>query len=559
MADFFKGLAGGFQTGLQFGGAIRERNMRDELAKAYAKPEEFTDYTPEQVQQIQGLQASGAYDVTAVPGAEGAAPTLRYAPRPGLDTGEAPMQAGAGIEIAPQRVQRYGGQTTGGQFDPAALRGLQMQEAARVLGSYGDVRGAAALQAQADEQAYQAKRRPMELANLERSGRLGDIQLSEAEKKQRNDLAFDTGFAEINQQKFDKPEERVAAILSLVEKTQGVAAAEQLRGTYNRNELGEISLKAQKFDEGYRQSRAKGVSTALEWFDEQNTSFKLERDPKNPFRVIQVNTDGTRTLFADAKDERELGMVIDAKATPGGFLKLAQYDLDVKKANAAIASDQARASYYTQGGKQTPVILLNERNEPVPVVMNALPVVGGVVQLPKGLRMPKDVQQATAAQNRVYDSLTKTETWERAERAGDTATMNKLMLNRGLDPAQFGGTGMMGWNEQTTSQPTSTEQPAQQSMSAPARAPSAGLMTPQQLAAAQQQQQMQSQEQQKSALSAGARAGGLGREAYMLRQEAAGYSPAIIQQMTPRQADEFRRRYGQYLTPAQTKAVNQAM
>jgi hypothetical protein len=42
-----------------------------------------------------------------------------------------------------------------------------MQEAARVLGSYGDVRGAAALQAQADEQAYQAQRRPLELQDLQ--------------------------------------------------------------------------------------------------------------------------------------------------------------------------------------------------------------------------------------------------------------------------------------------------------------------------------------------------------------------------------------------------------
>jgi hypothetical protein len=181
MADFFKGLTGGFQTGLQLGQQLRQRRQEDELAKAYAKPEEFTDYTPEQMQQIQGLQASGAYDVTAVPGAEGTAPTLRYVPRQGLDL-QGDIPAAAGIEIAPQRVQRYGTQTVAGQFDPTALRGLQMKEAARVLGSYGDVRGAAALEAQAEEQAYQAKKRPLELAGLERQAKLGDIQLTEAER-----------------------------------------------------------------------------------------------------------------------------------------------------------------------------------------------------------------------------------------------------------------------------------------------------------------------------------------------------------------------------------------
>lgn len=350
MADFFKGLTGGFQTGLQLGQQLRQRRQEDELAKAYAKPEEFTDYTPEQMQEIQRLQSSGAYDVQAVPGAEGAVPTLRFAPRQGIELGQGEMLA-APTEIAPQRVQRYGSQTVGGQFDPTVLRGLQMREAAGVLGRYGDVRGAAALEAQAEEQAYQAQKRPLELAGLKRQAELGDIQLTEAQRKQKMQNDFDTGYAKINEQKFEKPEERTAAILSLVEATQGVQARQQLESSYTTNELNQISLQSKKFDEGFRQSRAKGVIPALEWFDEQNTAFKLERDPKNPYRYIQVNTDGTRSVFADAKNERELGMIIDAKAKPGGWLELAKYDLDVKKADAAIASENAKAGYYAQGGK----------------------------------------------------------------------------------------------------------------------------------------------------------------------------------------------------------------
>jgi hypothetical protein len=396
----------------------------------------------------------------------------------------------------------------------------------------------------------------------EQQGLLTGAKLTDLQRTQNLQAALDARLADINQQKFEKPEMRTQAILSLVEELQGPQAAAQLRANYTQQELNDISLQSKKFEEGYRQSRAKGVFAAMDWFDEQNAAFKLERDPKNPFRVIQVNQDGSRQLFADAKNERELGMVIDAKAKPGGFLELAKYDLDVKKADAAIAAETAKAGYYAQGGRQNaPVVLVNDKGEPTPVYMDRLPVVNGVVQLPKGLRMPKDVQQATAAQNRAYEMLTKSDAWERAERAGDTATMNKLMINRGLDPAQFGGTGMMGWGEQgsTATQTAASGQPAQQSMAAPARAPSAGLMTPQQLAAAQQQQQAQTQEQQQTSVAAGVRAGGLGREAYMLRQEAAGYTPTIIQQMTPRQADEFRRRYGQYLTPEQVRAVNQAM
>jgi hypothetical protein len=191
------------------------------------------------------------------------------------------------------------------------------------------------------------------IAGQAQQRQLTDVQLTDAQRKQRMQDAFDTGFADINKQSFEKPEERTAAILSLVERTQGVTAAEQLRASYSQNELNQISLQAKKFDEGFRQSRAKGVIPALEWFDEQNTSFKLERDPKNPFRVIQVNTDGSRQLFADAKNERELGMIVDAKAKPGGFLELAKYDLDVKKAEDIAAYYRARTQNDRLRGGET--------------------------------------------------------------------------------------------------------------------------------------------------------------------------------------------------------------
>jgi predicted secreted protein len=335
--------------------------MEDELAKAYAKPETLQGYTAETGQQLEALANTGAYDIVPQYGPAGEGQTqgvftgYQAVPKAGLDLqGDVPA---APMSFNPQQVQEYGGRRVAGQFDPTQLRGLQMQEAARVLGSYGDVRGAAALQAQADEQAYQARIRPLQEEQLRGSisgqaqqRQLTDLQLTDAQRKQQQQAAFDTGFADINKQTFEKPEDRTAAILSLVERTQGVQAAEQLRASYSQNELNQISLQSKKFDEGFRQSRAKGVIPALEWFDEQNTSFKLERDPKNPFRVIQVNTDGTRSVFADAKNERELGMIIDAKAKPGGFLELAKYDLDQQKAQAAIAKDKALAGLYNQGG-----------------------------------------------------------------------------------------------------------------------------------------------------------------------------------------------------------------
>jgi hypothetical protein len=198
MADFFKGLSGGFQTGLQFGQQMRQRRMEDELAQAYAKPETYTDYTPEQTREIQRLQETGAYDVQAVPGAEGTAPTLRYTPRQGLELGQGEMPA-APTEIAPGQVQRYGGRTTAGQFNPTELRGLQMQEAARVLGSYGDAKGAAALQAQAEEQAYQARIRPLQEEQMKRQGLLTEGQIKTMNKAQERETKLEGVDADVAQ------------------------------------------------------------------------------------------------------------------------------------------------------------------------------------------------------------------------------------------------------------------------------------------------------------------------------------------------------------------------
>jgi predicted secreted protein len=347
MADFFKGLAGGFGTGLQFGQAMREREERDRLRQA-------AGLTPQEMQQRQASPEELA---------RAQAETQALAAEDARMFGLGPQEQAAYAPQMPVEGQRVGlprYQLAGQTFDRAPTQ-QEIQQAR--FGAMADVISerdparAMQMRQQLEDQAYQARERPLRLQSLEgqiagqaQQRQLTDLQLTDAQRKQRMQEDFDTGFADINKQKFEKPEERTAAILSLVERTQGVTAAQQLRASYSQNELNQISLQSKKFDEGFRQSRAKGVIPALEWFDEQNTSFKLERDPKNPFRVIQVNTDGSRQLFADAKNERELGMIIDAKAKPGGFLELAKYDLDQQKAQAAIAKDRALAGLYNQGG-----------------------------------------------------------------------------------------------------------------------------------------------------------------------------------------------------------------
>lgn len=348
MADFFKGLAGGMQSGLQLGQQLRQRRMEDELAQAYAKPQEFTDYTPEQLKQIQGLQAAGGYDVQAVPGAEGAAPTLRYSARQGANYYDDMGQPEAPIDIAPQRVQRYGGQTVAGQFDPAQLRGLQMREAAGVLGRYGDVRGAAALEmqaedfnARAEDRAYQAKRRPLEMQQLEGSiagqAQQRDVaaaQLRGLGRAEEKEIGFNTAFDKINSTKYETPAERDAAVLTAVSQYKGPEAAAQLQANYSTNERNNILTQGAKFDQTIKQARMKGPVAALKAIDELNDSFTLEVDG---FKVTQVNKDGSRVPFLQGKNADEFALLVDSRIKDGGAFELAKFRQDELTKNAQIA------------------------------------------------------------------------------------------------------------------------------------------------------------------------------------------------------------------------------
>lgn len=346
MADFFKGLAGGFGTGLQLGQALRQRRQEDELAKAYAKPEEFTDYTPEQMQEIQRLQSSGAYDVQAIPGAEGAVPTLRFAPRQGIELGQGEMLA-APTEIAPQRVQRYGSQTVGGQFDPMALQGLQMREAARVLGSYGDARGAAQLNAEATRMEREAKEAPLRQRALETQVKVGEGQLRGLERTEEKEIGFNTAFDKINSTKYETPAEKDAAVLAAVAQFKGPEAAAQLQANYSTNERNKILTEGAKFDQTIKQARIKGPAAALKAIDDLNDSFTLEVDG---FKVTQVNKDGSRVPFLQARDANEFAVLVDSRIKDGGAFELAKFRQDEQTKNAQIGYYNALAKKAASEG-----------------------------------------------------------------------------------------------------------------------------------------------------------------------------------------------------------------
>jgi hypothetical protein len=59
-----------------------------------------------------------------------------------------------------------------------------------------------------------------------------------------------------------------------------------------------------------------------------------------------------------------------------------------------------------------------------------------------------------------FETLLKTNAWEQAERKGDTAAMNNLLVRRGLSPELIGQQGVGGWGD-TSGKQTTTATPAQ--------------------------------------------------------------------------------------------------
>jgi hypothetical protein len=387
MADFFRGLSGGFQSGLQLGQAMRDKRQRDELAQVFAKPESFTDYTPAQQQQIQGLQASGAYDVEAVPGAEGQAPTLRYIPKQGLDLqGDMP---GGPIEVAPQQVQRYGGQTVAGQFDPMALQGLRAREAARVVGAYGDPLRAAQLEQQAADAEFNAKYRPLQLEQLRQQGLLTGLNLTAAQKAQTKSDSFDAAFEDINKTEYETPEAKDAAVLSAVARFKGPEAAAALQANYSTNERNKILTEGAKFDQTIRQARLKGPAAALKAIDELNDSFTLEIDG---FKVTQVNKDGTRVPFLEAKSADEFALSVDARIKEGGAFELAKFRQDEE-------SKKALNAYYAAKTKEAGAASSAAANQLSGVQIGySRDAKGNPIQVMSGLRFNKRTGELESVQ-----------------------------------------------------------------------------------------------------------------------------------------------------------------
>jgi hypothetical protein len=331
MADFFRGLSGGLQTGLQFGQAMREgeerRRLREaagltpqEMQQRMASPEELARAQAE----TQGLAAEDAamFGLTAQDQAA-------YAP-------QMPAQG--------QRVGLPRYQLAGQTFDRAPTQ-QEIQQAR--FGAMADVISerdparAMQMRQQLEDQAFQAQRRPLELQSLQgqiagqgQQRELTGLQIDTARRTATRETGFDAAITEINKTDFATPAERNTAVLKAVTQFKGPEVAAQLEANYSTNERNRILIDGAKFDQTIKQARLKGPAAALKAIDDLNDSFKLEIDG---FNVTQVNSDGSRVPFLSAKNAEEFALSVDSRIREGGAFELAKFRQDEQTNIARIA------------------------------------------------------------------------------------------------------------------------------------------------------------------------------------------------------------------------------
>ena len=313
------GFASGFRAGYDVVSAAEERRRKEELRQGLQR--ESARFTPTEVasgeEALRGFREGTAQtDTFTIPNADGSSGlTVTPDQYEQMYLGDL-QQRPAGYMVEQAVVPELGGR----QYETlaAAEQAVAPSRAAGLANVYrqaGDV-------AEAEQ-----------LMGLSRGAQLQNLQISEAQRQQD----FNTALQDLNKQTFEKPEDRAAATLDVF-RTYDPKGAAVLEDSYTRNELTKITLRAQKFEEGYNQARAKGVDSVIKWYDGINDGFTLSREGN---QIIQTDTAGNQRVFAQGTDA-EIMKEINKVAQPDKFLKTAETEANIKKSEEETKLAEAR-------------------------------------------------------------------------------------------------------------------------------------------------------------------------------------------------------------------------
>lgn len=432
----------GFAAGFQVGAQAVERGLK-------LRDEELMRQEIERIQKETPENVSGGYD------------TKQYTPEQ-IAALEANPETGGYINPMPAGT-KFLGQTYTGGLTPERMNTLRQQAMADIVSRYQDPVRGLQMRQEATRAEREAQEFPLRLQGLKQQVEQGGYSVSaarRAEQYAQGNLAANEALAAIRAE--GKPVD--AATLASLAKTHGADYQALLGNELNQLGFTEKSIALESKQLGKDLSRA-----ALGGIPGMNKFLADKFDPNKADNItpeivqtkggfVVMYGDKALTEYGTHKSLNELVSNVHGMIA-GDPLGTAKTLASIRASNASAALHEAEAGlvpakagllqsqrdYYANVKGSTPTMLVNAKGEPVPVVLGDLQRENGMYKLPEGLRFPKDVQQANALESRAFETLTKSDAWQAAERKGDIAEMNKLMVNRGIDPAKHGMGGGADW------------------------------------------------------------------------------------------------------------------
>ena len=347
------GWASGLQAGIQLGNAFnqgQERRRMEEIQGTTAS--ELQDYSPSQLQQIQGLQRTDAYDVQAIPGENGAPPTLRYVPKQGLDLqGDMPS---APIDVAPQRMTSFLGQRYEGALSPERMESIRTRAMANAI-TDPLRRQQALLAVTGEERAQAAESRAAKGFESEQAVRaLQTKGLERADKEAERMQAFETDFNAL-ENKNDMDAVRQLAAKNNLSRAQQFTIASQISGI-EKTELEMMDTYIKKATKDKDLDGLLNLHKNDKKFADGTHFVKAVGDKGQVILNLVSDADPTKVLRTESFKNGDLATAYLRKQAedPG---MVAEWTLGVRKleaqigaAEASTTKDRALGGYYASGG-----------------------------------------------------------------------------------------------------------------------------------------------------------------------------------------------------------------
>ena len=358
MADFFKGLTGGFQSGLQLGQAVRQRQMEDALAQEAGKYNVTEGaYGPglqENIQQLEGLKAQDPAQAAAYDQAIG-----QLTRRQGLAAPDYSVASGA---------TNYGTRQEARQ----AAAPMRTEGLAGVYRQYGDVAKADELETRAFEQqrAIAKEARDVEAFGLTKTKAQQDIEsgtLTLAEKRRQEEAAknmnsFNTAFAAANAKAQEEGRTlgpRDIAELAKANKLNYSQENDLIASQVNRTkaEVDQFRLDVEKLTQGKGHDQLIDLHKNDKRFGD-GMHFVSEVDKKTGKHILARVNEATgqveERLPFKSKAEATAYLMEEARNPANAAIWLQNYrkgEAAIGASEASAAKDRLLGGLYAQGGK----------------------------------------------------------------------------------------------------------------------------------------------------------------------------------------------------------------